>query len=185
MKQAYFAFWFFESYPLMYRPSHLPSLRFRIFSPLRGIIFTPFVLTTKLTPNGIKMRSCKSWWWPNFCQVEHIFDLFSDIIQADLTSCFTFGRINSDRIHRIYFCDGYILRKKAFPRTWLERELSFLLYILVSLLSVAGIFLLCANLPCILSFNAICLKILPYCIYKCNLHLSLVVAFLGIIYNEK
>ena len=59
--EAYFAFWFFESYPLMYRPSHLPSLRFRIFSPLRGIIFTPFVLTTKLTPNGIKMRSCKSW----------------------------------------------------------------------------------------------------------------------------
>ena len=47
--EAYFAFFFFESYPLMYRPSHLPSLRLRIFSPLRGMIFTPFVLTTKLT----------------------------------------------------------------------------------------------------------------------------------------
>jgi len=30
----------------------------------------------------------------------------------------------------------------------------------------------------------IALKILPYCIYKCNLHLSLVVAILGIFYNE-
>lgn len=37
---------------------------------------------------------------------------------------------------------------------------------------------------CFQHLMQIAYKILPYCIYKCNLHLSLVVGKMGIIYNK-